>query len=87
MTAIFPRSPDAVQRERVHARLRRAMAPQIRGLRDFGATGAEIVTIPGLQRTTPLRYVLRCAREMLDASLPDLIRQSMRRVLHHGPPA
>jgi hypothetical protein len=23
------------------------------------------VTIPGLQRTTPLRFVLRCARETL----------------------
>jgi hypothetical protein len=38
VTAILPRSPDAVQREqkRVHARLSRAVAPQIRGLRDFG---------------------------------------------------
>ena len=34
--------------------------------------GPELVTIPGLQRIIPLRFMLRCARETFDlrASLP-----------------
>jgi len=44
------RFPDAVQREAVHC---------WSGI----ALDSALVTIPGLQRTTSLRYVLRCARE------------------------
>ena len=32
-------------------------------IRDRPKLGTERVTIPGLQRITPLCYVLRCARE------------------------
>jgi hypothetical protein len=49
------RSPDAVQREAVHRRA---------GV--FAVSAAQrwvFATIPGLQRTTLLRNVLRCDRE------------------------
>jgi hypothetical protein len=46
----MPRFPDAVQREVVH--------------RCSGTfADSECVKVPGLQRTTTLRFVLRCARE------------------------
>jgi hypothetical protein len=45
-----PLFPDAVQREAVH--------------RSSGIVpDSALATIPGLQRTTTLRFVLRCARE------------------------
>jgi hypothetical protein len=59
VTTISRRSPDAVQRETVHRRS---------GVFAISAF-AELAMIPGLQRTTPLRYVLRCAREMFSSSL------------------
>jgi hypothetical protein len=48
--------PDAVQHEVVH--------------RCSGTfADSEFVTIPVLQRTTPLRFVLRCARETQKSTL------------------
>jgi hypothetical protein len=53
--------PDAVQRhQRVYARLRHAMAVRRRsGI----VTSSALGKVPVLQRTTPLRFVLRCARD------------------------
>jgi len=53
------RVPDAVQRETVHRRS---------GVFAIWAQ-VQLVTIPGLQRTT---NVLRCARETLNGSFPEL---------------
>jgi len=62
------RSPDAVQREAVHRRS---------GVFANSAyEGSEFSTIPGLQRTTTLRFVLRRARET------DAISASLRFALY-----
>jgi len=56
---LFFRFPDAVQREAVHRRS--GIVP-----------GLAFVTVPVLQRTTPLRSVLRRARETLHTSVAGL---------------
>ena len=54
MAALVADVPDAVQRKREA----RSGAPLIRDPGTVETTG-----IPGLQRTTALRFVLRCARD------------------------
>ena len=65
------RVPDAVQRVAVH---RRSGTPVSRGK----ATG-----VPVLQRTTPLRFVLRCARDTqcpAQSTLFNPVREALARL-------